>query len=151
MDKRFLINKNQMADKQKAEKIVGAMYDNDAFSQWMGIKRIHVEEGACTLEMKIRDEMTNGFKLAHGGIIFSFADSALAFACNSLGRHAVSIEASISNLKSVFAGDVITAKAKQLHSTHKVGFYQIDIFNQNEELVGSFKGTVYRSSKEWEI
>jgi len=140
-----------MAEKQDAAKIVDAMFDNDAFSQWMGIERIHVEEGACSLRMTIRDEMTNGFKLAHGGIIFSFADYALTFACNSLGRHAVSIAASIFNLISVYSGDIITAKARQLHSTHKVGFYQIDIFNQKEELIGSFKGTVYRSSKEWDV
>ena len=52
-----------MAEKQDAAKIVDAMYDNDAFSQWMGIERIHVEEGACSLRMTIRDEMTNGFGL----------------------------------------------------------------------------------------
>ena len=134
-----------------AKKVVDKMMDGDAFSQWLGIEVLEIDKGFCKLQMKVRDEMTNGFKLAHGGVIFSFADSALAFACNSLGRHAVSIEASISNLKSVFSGDVITAKARQLHSTHKVGFYQIDIFNQKEELVGSFKGTVYRSSKEWDV
>lgn len=140
-----------MSDKSKPTKIVDAMYNNDAFSQWLGIERVEEKEGACILRMTIREEMTNGFKIAHGGVIFSFADSALAFACNSLGRHAVSIETSISNMVSVQIGDVLTAKARQLSVSHKVGVYQVDIFNQEDKMVASFKGTVYRSSKEWNV
>lgn len=140
-----------MPDKSKPTKIVDAMYTNDAFSQWLGIERVEEQEGACILRMIIREEMTNGFKIAHGGVIFSFADSALAFACNSLGRQAVSIETSISNMVSVQIGDVLTAKARQLSVSHKVGVYQVDIFNQEDRMVASFKGTVYRSSKEWNV
>ena len=103
------------------------------------------------LKMKIREEMTNGFKIAHGGVLFSFADSALAFASNSLGRQAVSIETSISNMVSVQIGENLIAKARQLSITHKIGVYQVDIFNEEDLMVASFKGTVYRSSKEWKV
>ena len=69
----------------KAEQIVSKMIENDAFSQWLGIEVINVSEGTCKLKMTIRDEMTNGFKIAHGGISYALADSALAFAANSYG------------------------------------------------------------------
>ena len=127
------------------------MFDNDAFSQWLGIERLEEKEGSCVLKMKIREEMTNGFKIAHGGVLFSFADSALAFASNSLGRQAVSIETSISNMVSVQIGENLIAKARQLSITHKIGVYQVDIFNEEDLMVASFKGTVYRSSKEWKV
>ena len=99
--------------------------------------------------MKVRKEMLNGFGIAHGGITYSFADSAFAFASNSRGKKAVSIETSISHLKTVNEGDVLTAKAKEIHVSNKIGTYLIDVTNQNDDLVASFKGTVYRTSKDW--
>ena len=140
-----------MSDKSKPTRIIDSMFDNDAFSQWLGIERLEEKEGSCVLKMKIREEMTNGFKIAHGGVLFSFADSALAFASNSLGRQAVSIETSISNMVSVQIGENLIAKARQLSITHKIGVYQVDIFNEEDLMVASFKGTVYRSSKEWKV
>ena len=70
----------------QSEKIVDTMYQNDAFSQWLGIEIIDVYEGFCQLKMTVRKEMLNGFQIAHGGIAYSLADSALAFASNSHGR-----------------------------------------------------------------
>ena len=81
-----------------ANKVVDAMFDNDSFSQWLGIERSTVEEGRCVLKMKIRKEMLNGFQILHGGIYYSLADSALAFAANSYGIKSVSIETSISHI-----------------------------------------------------
>jgi acyl-CoA thioesterase len=129
--------------------IVDEMYTNDAFSLWLGIKRISIKEGYCKLEMTVRPEMTNGFGIAHGGISYSFADSAFAFASNSRGKKAVSIETSISHTAPVHAGDVITAEAKEDHVSNKIGIYHIDIVNQDGLTVGLFKGTVYRTSKDW--
>ena len=68
---------------ERAEKIVSKMINGDAFSQWLGINVIKVSEGFCKLEMRVRKEMTNGFNIAHGGISYSLADSALAFAANA--------------------------------------------------------------------
>ena len=65
------------------------------FSQWMGIKIIEAGPGRCTLKVEIRNDMLNGFMICHGGITYSIADSALAFASNSHGFHAVSVETSI--------------------------------------------------------
>lgn len=134
----------------KASEIVDRMYNNDAFSQWLGITRIEERPGYCRLAMTVREEMTNGFAIAHGGITYSLADSALAFASNGHGNQAVSIDTSISHTRPVKAGDRITAEAREISLTRRTGIYDIRITNQEEELVAVFKGTVYRTEKTWE-
>ncbi|PCJ00440.1 MAG: phenylacetic acid degradation protein PaaD [Flavobacteriales bacterium] len=138
-----------MSSKQLANKIVNQMFESDAFSKWLGIEIIEVGEGFCELKMTVREEMTNGFKIAHGGITYSLADSALAFASNSHGRKSVSVETSISHTKQCFVGDVITAKAKEKSISNKIAVYETAITNQKDETVALFKGTVYRTSKDW--
>jgi len=141
-----------MTPKEKAYQIgQKLMFDNDAFSKWLGIKIIDLDHGSAVLQMTIREEMTNGFNIAHGGITFSFADSAFAFASNSTGRQSVSIETSISHTKSLKAGDVIRAVAKQENETNRLAIYSVKVTTLDETTVALFKGTVYRTSKEWEI
>lgn len=138
-----------MADNILAKKIVDKMLAEDKFSEWLGIKAILVEQGHCILKMKVRDEMVNGFRIAHGGIAFSLADSALAFASNAYGRLSVALECSISFAIPVNVNDELTCEAKELSLTNKTGTYHIEISNQKNEKVAFFKGTVYRTSKEW--
>lgn len=126
------------------------MYNGDAFSQWLGIRRLDESPGTCTLEMTVRDEMVNGFGIAHGGITYALADSALAFASNAHGRKAVSIETSINHLKPVFANDVLTAFAEESSISNRIGVYHIRVMRQ-QELVALFKGVVYRKDEEWQI
>lgn len=140
-----------MSDQYTAEQIVEKMLDNDAFSKWLGIELIAVEPGSCQLAMTVRPEMTNGFGMAHGGITFSFADSALAFAANGHGQQAVSILTSVAHHLPVNVGDALFADAQEVSRSRKVAFYQVSIQNQSGELVASFQGTVNRSSREWEI
>ena len=130
------------------------MLKHDAFSRWLGIEVLQVALGTCSLRMQIREEMLNGFKIAHGGITFSLADSALAFASNSGGRKSVSIETSISHLVSLMAGDCIIAEASLETETEKLGHYRVLIFKENDpdkKTIALFKGIVYRTSKNWEI
>ncbi len=129
--------------------IVNKMYDNDAYSQWLGIDIIDIGLGECTIKMTIRSEMTNGFGIAHGGISFSFADSAFAFASNSHGQHAVSIETSISHTKSLHVGDEIIAVAKLRSRSKRLGIYDVEVKNQQEEVVALFKGTVFIKESIW--
>ena len=131
------------------EKVVGKMYDNDAFSQWLGIEVVEVKDGYCELKMTVRKEMLNGFQIAHGGIAYSLADSALAFASNSHGRKSLSVETSISHTVSVKEGDVLTANTEELSLSDKIGVYHITITNRDNQEVAYFKGTVYRTTKEW--
>ena len=133
----------------QSEKIVDTMYQNDAFSQWLGIEVVEVKDGYCKLNMTVRKEMLNGFQIAHGGIAYSLADSALAFASNSHGRKSLSVETSISHTVSVKKGDSLIAVSNEISLSPKIGIYLISIKNQNEQEVALFKGTVYRTSKEW--
>jgi len=131
--------------------IVNKMMETDAFSQWLGIKILSSTKGACKLQMEVRPEMCNGFGIIHGGITFSLADSALAFASNAHGKLSVALECSISYPNAVKVGDVLTAVATEVSLTNKIGIYNIPVTNQNDEIVGVFKGSVYRTSKEWEV
>lgn len=140
-----------MSEKTLATRVVDAMYYNDPFSQWLGIERVTEAPGACTLRMTVRPEMLNGFQIAHGGITYSLADSALAFASNSHGKQAVSIETSISHIAQVKAGDVLTAVAMEKSLRNKIGIYEVQVTNQEGTLVALFKGTVYRTGKDWEV
>ena len=129
--------------------IVAKMYDNDPFSQWLGIQVEHIDVGTCTLSMTIRKEMLNGFAIAHGGITYSLADSALAFAANTHGRQSVSIDTSINHTEPLREGDKIVAIATEESLKNKFGFYRIEI-KRDETVVALFKGTVFRTNKEWE-
>jgi acyl-CoA thioesterase len=136
-------------DNSLASKIVTKMLAGDRFSEWLGIQPLLIEAGHCILQMTIREEMANGFGIAHGGITFSFADSALAFASNGYGRMSVALDCSISYPAAVKVGDVLICEAKELSMTNKTGTYLIEVLNQNKEKVAFFKGTVYRTGKEW--
>lgn len=132
-----------------SKKVIEKMINGDAFSQWLGIEVLEIKEGLCRLQMTVRQEMTNGFNIAHGGIAYSLADSALAFAANSHGIQSLSIETSISHTKKVGNGDVLIATAKEVTKNNKTAIYYITITNQKNEEVAYFKGTVYRTGKEW--
>ena len=87
------------------EQVVSHMMDHDAFSKWLDIKIIDIKEGYAKINMIIREEMVNGFLVVHGGIVFSLADSALAFACNNRNNLSLALECNISFLKQVNIGD----------------------------------------------
>ena len=125
------------------------MYDNDAFSKWLGIELVEIKHGECEIKLTVRKDMLNGFGIAHGGITYSLADSAFAFATNSIGHQAVSIETNISHTAKVIEGDVLTAKTTCINKTRKFAIYHVDIKNQEDQRVAAFKGTVYYTGKDW--
>lgn len=131
------------------KEIVHKMFDNDPFSKWLGIEINHIEEGTCQLSMAIRQDMLNGFGIAHGGITYSLADSALAFAANTHGRQSVSVDTSINHIEALKEGDKIIAVAKEESLKNRFGFYKIEI-KRDDTIVALFKGTVYRTNKDWE-
>ena len=132
-----------------AERVVARMYDHDPFSIWLGIERQLVAPGRCELRMTVREEMLNGFSIAHGGITYSLADSCLAFAANSHGIQSVSVETSISHTRPVKAGDVLTATSEEMSLSRSIGIYHITVRDQEGRTVALFKGTVYRTGKPW--
>lgn len=132
-----------------AKRVVDQMYNHDPFSQWLGIQRIEDGAGKSVLQMKVRTEMLNGFSILHGGVSYSLADSALAFASNSHGIQSVSIETSISHTYPCKEGDILTAVAEEISLSGKTGVYYVKITNQENRVVALFKGTVYRTGKNW--
>lgn len=138
-------------EKNLAEEIVNKMYENDWFSQWLGIEVLEASPGKSVLQMTVRKEMLNGFAIAHGGITYSLADSALAFASNSHGRKSVSVETSISHTKPSKEGDILTATAIEKSISNKIAIYEITITNSAGTMIALFKGTVYRTGMEWKL
>ena len=92
--------------------------------------------------------MLNGFGIAHGGIPYSLADSALAFASNSRGKKAVTVTTSIHKIEKICAGDILVAIAKETSAKNTMGFYKVNI-KRDKTIVAMFKGTVLRSDKIW--
>ena len=138
-----------MNDAQKtAERVVNGMMAKDAFSQWLGIEVLEIAPRRSKLRMTVRPEMINGFGVTHGGIAYSLADSALAFACNAKGTIWMAVENTIGYPKSVTTGDVLTAVATEDSAGNRLGFYRVVITNQRDELVSTFRGTVYNTGKE---
>ena len=127
--------------------VVEHMMLHDAFSQWLGIKVVEVREGYSKIQMALREEMLNGFGVIHGGVAFSLADSAFAFACNNRNNLSMALDTSITFTKTMHPNDVLTAEAKELHNGRSTGLYHITITNQKGEAVAYFKGTCFRTGK----
>ncbi|GIV57203.1 MAG: phenylacetic acid degradation protein PaaD [Rhodothermaceae bacterium] len=131
----------------RAERIVAQMMARDAFSRWLGIEVLAVAPGRATLRMTVRDEMLNGFAVAHGGIAYALADSALAFASNTRGRVALALENSIFYPAPVHAGDVLTAEAEEISAANRVAAYDVTVTRADGTKVAVFRGTVYRTKQ----
>lgn len=135
-----------------ANDVVNTMMKNDKFSLWLGIEVLEIREGYCKLGMMVKEDMMNGFGIAHGGISYSLADSALAFASNSWGRKSLSIDTSISHLKPLNKNVEVIAEASCENQSEKLGHYAVKVYLklQPHTAIALFRGTVYRSSKNWE-
>lgn len=127
--------------------VVAHMMENDLFSQWLGIEVLEINAGVSKIKMVVREEMINGFGIVHGGIAFSLADSAFAFACNNRNVLSVALDTAINFTKPVHVGDSLIAEAKEIHNGRSTGLYHIHITNQHEHLVAIFKGTCFRTNK----
>ena len=130
-----------------AGKVVAHMMEHDLFSQWLGIEVLEIKEGYSKIKMTVRTEMINGFGIVHGGIAFSLADSAFAFACNNRNILSVALDTSINFIKPVRVDDVLTAEANELHNGKSTGLYHITITNQQKHLIAQFKGLCYRTDR----
>lgn len=129
------------------EDVVNHMMENDFFSQWLGIEVLEIKPGYSKLKMTVRKEMVNGFGIVHGGVPFSLADSAFAFACNNRNNLSVALDTSINFIKPVHVGDELTAEAIEIHNGRSTGLYHITITNQHRHDVALFKGLCFRTDK----
>ena len=129
--------------------IVAGMINSDDFSAWLGIKIQKVIQGEVVVSLEVKEIHTNGFKIAHGGICYSLADSCLAFVANSYGYKAVSVETSISHVAKVYPGDNLIASSKLVYKGNSSAVFIVEIINQEKILVAHFKGTVRISKELW--
>lgn len=137
----------QIESRPTPQAVVDKMMQNDLFSQWLGIDVLEIKEGYSKITMTIRPEMVNGFGIVHGGVAFSMADSAFAFACNNRNVLSVALDTSINFIKPVHSGDILVAEANELHNGKTTGLYHITITNQHGHIVAVFKGTCFRTHK----
>jgi acyl-CoA thioesterase len=131
-----------------ADRLVAGMRTRDQFSAWLGVDVVTLAPGTCTVRMVVRPEMLNGFDVCHGGVTFSLADTAFAFASNTHGRLSMSVENCISYLGPVAAGDVLTAIAREEDAGPRLARYHVTVRKQDDTKVAIFHGTVYRTQRQ---
>ena len=125
-----------------------AMWADDKATRGMGMKIERVGPGLAVLSMSVAANMVNGHGFCHGGYIFSLADSAFAFACNTHGKLTVSIDNSITYPAPIHAGDVLTAVAQEEASSGRLSYYRADVTNQRGEVVALFRGTAFKTGRD---
>jgi len=129
-----------MSDLIAARRRAETLWARDKASQALGITVVIESVGAATARMVVRDDMLNGFGVCHGGILFTLADTAFAFACNSYENPGLAASASIDFLRPVACGDQLCALASEEYRGRKNGYYTVRISNQEGELVALFRG-----------
>ena len=120
------------------------MWANDRASRELGMQIEVVEPGRAVLLMSVRDDMVNGHDICHGGMIFTLADSAFAFACNSHNLNAVAAGARIDFLAPGRLGDRLTAVAQQVAQSRRSGVYDVTVTNQDGRVIALFRGNSQR-------
>lgn len=130
----------EMTPQELAEASARAMWNDDSASQRLDMSLDHIAPGAATLSMTITAAMSNGHGNCHGGYIFTLADSAFAFACNSYNQLVVAQHCSITYLLPVHIGDRLTAAAREVSRRGRSGIYDIRITNQDGAHVAEFRG-----------
>ena len=132
---------------QLATSVLAKMLETDAYSRWLGIETLEAAPGRSSIRMIVRPEMVNGFGISHGGIVYSLADSAFAFAVNSHGNITVAVDCTMSYPAAVHVGDTLTAVAVEQSSTRRLAFCEVMVRNQRDDVVGFFRGTAFRTHK----
>ena len=127
-----------------AERVSAAMYSRDTASKALGMQIVKVAAGYAELTMPVRADMLNGHAICHGGFIFTLADSAFAFACNSYNFNTVASGCGIDFVAPAREGDVLTARARERALAGRTGVYDVEVANQRGETVALFRGKSYR-------
>lgn len=138
------MNHDQSSDYRST---VEKLHRQDPFSNWLGIEILEIKEGFCIIRCRIREEMINGFGVVHGGIIYSLADTALAFSAATGGRVALALNNSISYTKKARLGDTLIARSEAVNTTNRTGLFDVRVTNETSDIIAVMKGTVYRTDE----
>ena len=129
-----------MDELERAQACADRMYSEDKASQALGIEIEIPEPGSAIATMTVRKDMTNGFDICHGGLIFTLADTAFAFACNAYDDVTVAASGMVEFIRPAYAGDVLRAVALEEHRGKKSGLYAVEVVNQYDDFVALFRG-----------
>jgi acyl-CoA thioesterase len=129
-----------MTEQELAERAVRALFARDPASQNLGIEIVEIRPGFIRARMSVRADMVNGHDICHGGYVFTLADSAFAFCCNSFNTVTVAASATIDFLAPTHKGDTLTATARELWRSRTAGLYEIVVTNQHDKTVALFRG-----------
>jgi len=134
------------AGKVLAERVAAAMYARDRAAKLLGIEIVEIGPGFAKATMTVTDDMLNGHDICHGGIVFTFADTAFAYACNSRNDRAVALQCSISFAAPARAGERLSAVAQERASGGRTGTYDVNVSGPEGNTIALFRGTNYRIS-----
>ncbi len=129
---------------QLAERVATAMWSRDDATRNLGMRIVRVAPGVAQIAMTVRVDMLNGHAICHGGFIFTLADSAFAYACNSYNLVTVASGCAIEFLAPAREGDTLTAECREVSSSGRTGVYDADVTNQRGEKIALFRGKSYR-------
>ena len=132
-----------MQEKKLPRQIIDTLAEKDTAAGHMGIEILEIEQGYAQLTMKVAEWMVQGHGVCHGGFLFTLADTAMAYASNSYGEAHVALSASLDFLRPANEGDVLIAEAIERNRTRATGFYCVSVINQEQKLVGEFRGRTY--------
>jgi len=131
---------NNANEQQIAEACVKALWRDDTTSQSLGMQIESVAPGKVEMSMTVKENMVNGHRTCHGGFLFTLADSAFAFACNTYDQRSVAQHCNISYLAPAFSGDKLFATATEVSRKGRNGIYDVSINNAKEETIVEFRG-----------
>lgn len=127
-----------------AARVAFAMYERDAASRTLGMELLEVRAGFAKLGMLVRADMVNGHDICHGGLIFSLADSAFAFCCNSFNRVTVAAGATIDFLAPARKSDRLISTATVLWRAKRTGLYEVTVTKEDGSQIAAFRGRSYQ-------
>ena len=129
-----------MTPDERAKKAAEAMWQSDDASKWIGMELVDIKEASATLELTVQQHHCNGHGNCHGGIIYSLADSAFAFACNSRNQATVAQHNTLTYLAPGRLDDRLVARARETSLIGRTGIYDVEVTNQNGEKIADFRG-----------
>lgn len=134
----------RLTPQQIAEACAAAMFERDYAGQMLGLRLEEIRPGYARMSMAVRKDMVNGHDICHGGMIFSLADTAFAYACNSHNRVTVASACAIDFVGAARLGDILTAIAQERSLSHRTGIYDITVTTQQGAIVAHFRGRSHR-------
>ena len=138
-----------MTEEQRiAERVRAEMYERDPAAQMLGIVVEAIGPGFARCRMTVRDDMLNGHDICHGGLTFTFADVAFAYACNAYNRVTVALGAQITFIAPARSGDVLIATTKEQNRAARTGVYDVEVTKADGTLVALFRGNAYETRGE---